>query len=277
MTATPATLEQLARDTVETADPENALRALGALRQELEQLEPQLVQRALHTGASWSQIARALGVSKQAAHRKHRHLAERDFDEINGKHRVLVTGDARRTIQLAREEARRLGLPALGTEHILLGILRTKRSAASRALNGLGVSYDVASEVLRTTLPGVVPPAPDASPGAAATDVSPHARRILEGSLREALKRGDGYIGIEHLLLALLTDSRNGAVQTLEALEVTPRRLRRRLDEELAAAAAAASGAGPAPGETSALGPGIVGTDGGRRDQAPAVPGRPAG
>jgi len=237
MTATPATIEQLAHDTVATSDPETALRALGALRQELEQIEPELVQRALLTGASWSQIARALGVSKQAAHRKHRHLADRDIDAVNGKHRILVTAEARRTIALAREEARRLGLPALGTEHILLGVLRSPGSVAMRVLNDLGVTHATASEVLRTTLPGV----PVATEGETPqTDVSPHARRILEGSLREALKRGDGYIGVEHLLLALLTDSRNGAVQTLEALGTTPRRLRRRLDQELAAAAVAA-------------------------------------
>jgi transposase-like protein len=237
MTATPATIEQLARDTVAIADPETALRALGALRQELEQIEPELVQRALQSGSSWSQIARALGVSKQAAHRKHRHLTEQGFAAVGDKHRILVTGDARRTIALSREEARRIGVPALGTEHILLGILRSRRSLAAKALTALGVTHAAAAEVLRTTLAGV-PAAAGADEEAAGSDISPHARRILEGSLREALKRGDGYIGVEHLLLALLTDSRNGAVQTLEALGVTPRRLRRRLDEEWAAVAA---------------------------------------
>jgi transposase-like protein len=235
--ATSATIEQLARDTVQIADPETALRALGALRQELEQVEPELVRRALRTGASWSQIARALGVSKQAAHRKHRHLTDRDFDAVSDKHRILVTSDARRTIQFAREEARRLGQPALGTEHILLGILRSRGSPAATALNGLGVTHAVAGDVLSTTLPGV--PAPSGEGAMAAPDVSPHARRILEGSLREALKRGDGYIGVEHLLLALLTDSRNGAVQTLEALNVTPRQIRQRLDQDWAEIATA--------------------------------------
>jgi hypothetical protein len=238
VSATPATIEQLARDTVEIADPETALRALGALRQELEQIEPELVQRALRTGASWSQIARALGVSKQAAHRKHRHLTDRDFDAVIDRHRVLVSSDARRTIQFAREEARRLGQPALGTEHILLGILRSKGSPAATALDALGVTHAGAREVLSTTLPGVPAPSGDEK-ASAGPDVSPHARRILEGSLREALKRGDGYIGVEHLLLALLTDSRNGAVQTLEALNVTPRQIRQRLDQDRAEPAAA--------------------------------------
>jgi ATP-dependent Clp protease ATP-binding subunit ClpA len=81
-------------------------------------------------------------------------------------------------------------------------------------------------------MPGV-PLKPDASNGAADNDgVSPHARRILEGSLREALKRNEGYIGVEHLLLSLLSDSRNGAVQTLETLKTNPNEIRRQLDYE---------------------------------------------
>jgi ATP-dependent Clp protease ATP-binding subunit ClpA len=236
VTAAPVTIEQLARDTVHIADPETALRALTALRQELDTIERQLVQRALAAGASWSHIARSLGVTKQAAHRKHRHLAEQvPQPQTDGAEpKILVTGEARRSIQLAREEAGRLGQPALGTEHILLGILRCRQSHAVKALNALGVTLETAVQCLQTTMPG--PPAAPERDGDAGSDplngVSPHARRILEGSLREALKRGDGYIGVEHLLLALLTDSRNGAVQTLEALKTTPSQVRRQLDQE---------------------------------------------
>ena len=69
--------------------------------------------------------------------------------------------------------------------------------------------------------------------------VTPQARRILEGSLREAVKRNESYIGIEHILLALLADSRNGAVQTLEALKTTPKAVRRQLEREWEAISAA--------------------------------------
>ncbi len=233
MPATPATVEQLARDTVQIADPETALRALTALRQELDQIEPELVARALQAGASWSHIAQAIGISKQAAHRKHRHLAEQlELDSPAGGPKILVTSEARRAIQLAREEAKRLGQPAIGTEHILLGILRCQQSHAVRALNALGITHQAVKTSLQPTMPGLpanpdAPTKPDAQNG-----VSPHARRILEGSLREALKRHEGYIGVEHLLLALLTDSRNGAVQTLEALKTTPSRIRRQLETE---------------------------------------------
>ena len=240
MAAAPATIEQLARDTVQIADPETALRALTALRQELDATEPEIVRRALQDGASWSQIARALGVTKQAAHRKYRHLFEQAWGEGPDGPRLVVAPEARRSIQFAREEARRLGQPAVGTEHILLGILRCQGSHAVEALSAEGITLEAARGCLQTTMPGLRP-----SSLAALDDdheaVSAHARRILKGSRREALRRGDGHIGVEHLLLALLSDSRNGAVQTLEELRSTPARVRRRLDDVWPAAADLAS------------------------------------
>lgn len=253
MVASSATIEQLARDTVQIPDPGTALRALGALRQELDQVERELVGRALRGGASWSQIARALGVSKQAAHRRHRHLAELAFEAIGVTTKLPATSDALRSIQHAREEAKRLGQPAIGTEHLLLGILRCQQSHAARALNALGVTHQAASARMQPTMPGI-PLGHDSPPRRVATQdqgVSPQARRIVKGSLREALKRKAHHIDVEHLLLALLTDSRNGAVQTLEALNVTPSRLRRQLDHELAVSRAL----GPPAGSVATLGP----------------------
>jgi hypothetical protein len=233
--AAPATIQQLASDAVRAPDPETALRALSALRQELNSLEPELVGRALAAGAAWSEIARALGVSKQAAHRKHRHLSAQVTGAASDA-KILVTSEARRSVQLARQEARRLGAAAVGTEHLLLGILRCERSHAVKALNALGVSHESFLECLQPTMAGT-----DQDSDQVEAGVSRQARRILEGSLREAVKRGEGYIGVEHLLLALLTDSRNGAVQTLEALRVTPSKVRRQLDQEWAAASQTAS------------------------------------
>ncbi len=228
MAPSPATIEQLASDAARTADPHAALKALSALRQELIELEPVLVARALQAGASWSQIAGALGVSKQAAHRKHRHLAQK-LPLPDTEPKILVTSEARRSVQLAREEARTLGQPLIGTEHLLLGILRCSQSHAVKALNALGVTRDRALKSLHPTIPGIEP-ADDELRGS--DGVSPHARRILEHSLREALERRDGYIGVEHLLLALLTDHDNGAVQTLAALGATPKKIRRQLEQE---------------------------------------------
>jgi ATP-dependent Clp protease ATP-binding subunit ClpA len=239
--AVPATIEQLAHDAVHIPDAETALRALSALRNELDQIEPELVARALQAGATWSDIARALGVSKQAAHRKHRELARTlQLSLPGGGPKVLVTSEARRSIQFARDEARQLGQPAVGTEHILLGILRCRGSHAVRALNALGVTHEAARLCVQPTMAGVTLDRSGVDGGnGERRGVTPHARRILEGSLREAVKRHEGYIGVEHLLLALLTDSRNGAVQTLEAMKTTPKAVRRQLEHDWDAIAAA--------------------------------------
>jgi hypothetical protein len=221
-----ATIEQLAREVIQITDPDTALRALIALRQELDATEPELVLRALQDGASWSQVARALGVTKQAAHRKYRFLFDHAIT-VPASAKLQVTGEARRTIQYAREEARRLHQPAVGTEHILVGILRCERSAAAKALNVVGVSLERARASLHTTLPGLTSEQLDSAGG---DGISQQARRILERAVREAAQRGDGHIGVEHLLLALLADSRNGAVQTLEDLKTTPARVKRQLE-----------------------------------------------
>ena len=248
MTAAPGTIEQLARDASRQPNAEEALRALTALRRELDSLEPELVARALRAGSSWSQIAGALGVSKQAAHRKHRHVLDQPpaADPSAAPARILVTAEARRCVQLAREEARSLGASAVGTEHLLLGVLRCRKSHAVAALMRLGVTLDVARDALSATTEHQAA-SEDPDQGAAVAGrrrgITPKARAILEGALREAVALRDGYIGVEHLLLALLTDRHNGAVRTLENLGVAPDVVREGLDREWAAVAADAESA----------------------------------
>lgn len=226
MASPPATIEQLARETAQIDDPETALRALTALRRELDATETEIVRRALHARATWSQIARALGISKQAAHRKYRHLFMQA--EALGDRRIAASGEARKCIEYAREEAKRLGQPVVATEHVLLGILRCEGSQAAAALNAEGVTLEAARDCLQTTMPGLPPS--EMNGLAADCTVTSHARRIVDASRREAREHGVEAIGVEHLLRALLSDSRNGAVQTLEQLKTTSERIRRRLD-----------------------------------------------
>lgn len=68
---------------------------------------------------------------------------------------------------------------------------------------------------------------PEASPMGA---FRPHARAVLEQSLAETVKRGEGFIGPEHLLLAILSSEEGGAVRTLASLGIEPDEIRRRLE-----------------------------------------------
>jgi Clp amino terminal domain, pathogenicity island component len=93
-----------------------------------------------------------------------------------------------------------------------------------------GVTLEPARGCLQTTMPGI--PLSELERPAEEYAVSAHARRIIEGARREAIRRGDDQVGAEHLLLALLSDSRNGAVQTLEELRANPGRVERQLERE---------------------------------------------
>ncbi len=95
--------------------PEKGLPAVAALRQEVEALERHHVATAVADGWSWSRVAEALGVSKQAAHKKHARMARAltttdPREAVPGNDRVTVTPEARRAVRCGRDEARAVGL-----------------------------------------------------------------------------------------------------------------------------------------------------------------------
>lgn len=120
------------------------------------------------------------------------------------------TETARSVVVMAEEEAGALGHNFIGTEHVLLGLLAVGEDAVARvALEGLGLTTGrVRDCVVRIIGRGHVdaplapPPGSRAAAGLRRT-LTPLAARTLEFSLREALDRGDDFIGTEHLLLAL--------------------------------------------------------------------------
>jgi ATP-dependent Clp protease ATP-binding subunit ClpC len=129
--------------------------------------------------------------------------------------RVLVTGAARGMVRLAREEAQRLGARAVGTEHLLLALTHDPPEPMARALRSVGIDADGLRAMLQPTI------VDDGEPGAKG-GFTRYAREVLEGSLREAVERGDGFISADHLLLSLLRNPGGGAARTLEALGVEP-------------------------------------------------------
>jgi predicted Zn-dependent protease len=220
-------LGELLRRAVSTDDPDDALRAITVLRGELDRLERDAVSCARVAGASWSSIADALNITRQAAQKRHRGAAPAANAAPAPMRTVLVTAPARMAVRLGRQEARAMGADLVGSEHLLLGILRSGDQRAVKVLEDLGVTLDDARAAAQPTLINGQSPSP---PEPAAKDgISSYARSVLEQSLREAVARGEGYIGVEHLLLALLREEAGGAARTLHELGVDPDVLRERL------------------------------------------------
>ena len=156
------------------------------------------------------------------------------------------TDRARRVAVLAQEEARMLRHDHIGTEHILLGLIREGNGVAAKALESLGISL----EAVRQQVGGITGQGQQAPSGH--IPFTPRAKKVLELSLREALQLGHNYIGTEHILLGLLREGEGVAAQVLVKLGADPSRVRQQVIQLLAgspgkepAAAGAPSGTAP--------------------------------
>lgn len=199
--------------------PSDGLQALTALRVRLGELERQHVADMLGRNATWADIAQPLGITRQAAHHRHRHVTRSQAPTATPSaevQRVLVTSPAREAVRLARREATAQGASAVGTEHLLLALTCASPDPIALVLAEAGIDEHALRSMLQPTLAG------GSKPAHAGNTFTPHAREVLEGSLREAVERGEGFIGADHLLLALLRNPASGAAQTLDALGVKP-------------------------------------------------------
>ena len=125
------------------------------------------------------------------------------------------TERARKVMQLARQEAQRLGSESVGTEHILLGLIKEGTGVAAQVLKNL--SLDLKRIRLEVEKQIESPKGPTATPPQQLT-FTPTAKRVLELSLDEAKNLGHNYIGTEHLLLGLLRESDSIAAKVLQNL-----------------------------------------------------------
>jgi Clp amino terminal domain, pathogenicity island component/Homeodomain-like domain len=207
-------LAQLAADAASADDPRAALSLLPELRRELEAFERQQVAHALAAGASFAAIARDLGLSRQAVHRRFRDLAAVELP-------MVTAPDARRVVRYAREEASALGAGVLRSEHVLLAILRAGDLPAADMLRDAGATLDRA----RSQVEGASPTATMFRREPGPEDL----RALLEAAARQAKARGVRRIEVEDLLAGSLEDPDGGAARTLRALGVDPKRIRRRL------------------------------------------------
>jgi hypothetical protein len=130
------------------------------------------------------------------------------------------TDRARRVVVLAQEEAMRFDHNYIGTEHLLLGLLREEQGVAAVALAAVGVEL----EAVRVRLEEAVGRGTD--PQSGHIPFTPRAKKVLELSLREALQLGHNYIGTEHILLGLIREGKGLAAELIVGFGVPPSRLR---------------------------------------------------
>ena len=119
------------------------------------------------------------------------------------------TDRARKSVVWAQEEARALNHKHIGTEHLLLGLLREGEGVAARALDAEGLTLESVREAVRER----VGTGTD-SPGAH-MPFTPRAKKVLELALRESIALEHGYLGTEHILLGLVEEGEGVAAQIL--------------------------------------------------------------
>ena len=214
----------------EAQEPEEGLASVADLRSRLDALEVSQVEKAIREGWSWRRIAEVLGVTKQAVHKKHaRRIAEKLAAEAAPERkRLIVTGLARQSVRHAREEADSLAASELRTEHLLLGLLRENGGRATRALAAAGATLEAARAAVAEG--SEKPKSRKQRPQGERLPVAPAARGVMEESLREAVRRGDDHLGVEHLLLALVHEEDGAALRLLEKLDVDVTEVERLID-----------------------------------------------
>jgi len=132
------------------------------------------------------------------------------------------TQRAQHVFHLAREEARSLGHPAIGTEHLLLGLLRENEGIAARALLNLGLDLALVRKAV-TDLVG-----PGRAEGGE-LELTPRVKKVVELANDEAQRWGVNYVGTEHLLLGLIREGEGVAAQALADLGVTAEAVRKQV------------------------------------------------
>jgi ATP-dependent Clp protease ATP-binding subunit ClpC len=179
------------------------------------------------------------------------------------------TDRARRVVVLAQDEARDLGHAYIGTEHLLLGLIRERDGVAARALVSLGVSpAAIRQQVVEAVGKGGGQP-----PGH--IPFTPRAKKILELALRESRQLGHEYIGTEHILLGIVREREGVAAQVLQYQGLTLEVVRQSVIQILSGysnEAVEAAGFRPTAGWTGSLPAGPLRRFGRRRRPGPQPP-----
>jgi hypothetical protein len=176
---------------------QDAMLAAEHLGDVADHLVGHFVDQARRSGASWTDIGRSMGVSKQAA-RKRFNPRDLGLPDAGGGDFSRFTPRARQVVVDAHDAARSGGFASVGLPHLLLALLRDDQALAPRLLLAQGADLDALRAAAQAALPE-----PSGEPKALVPFDEP-ARKVLELSFREALRLGHNYLGTEHVLLALL-------------------------------------------------------------------------
>ncbi|MFJ4778770.1 Clp protease N-terminal domain-containing protein [Streptomyces sp. NPDC088762] len=191
-------IKQVHTDTLEQLS--GAVVAAEHLGDVADHLIGHFVDQARRSGASWTDIGRSMGVTRQAAQKRFVPKADKEgdpgLDPSAGFGRF--TPRARNVVMAAQNEARAAGGTEIRTEHLVLGLLAELDGVAGLALRAQGVEPDR----VRAAAAAVLPPPEAEVPDLIPFDAS--AKKALELTFREALRLGHGFVGTEHILLALL-------------------------------------------------------------------------
>jgi len=153
------------------------------------------------------------------------------------------TERARQVVVLAQDEARALKHNYIGTEHILLGLLREEEGLAARVLESL----DITVEEVRAQVARIVGQGDEVTTGQ--IPFTPRAKKVLELALREALSLGHNYIGTEHILLGLVRENEGVAARILLDFDADAEKIRNEIIRMLSGPGRRQQGGAAAAGE----------------------------
>jgi hypothetical protein len=157
------------------------------------------VDQARRSGASWTDIGRSMGVTKQAAQKRFVPKGPSEASDLDPSQGFTrFTERARNVVVAAQNEARAADNDEIHPEHLVLGLLSEPDALAPRLIVAQGVPLDSVRQTVTATLPPAADQVPELIP------YGSRAKKALELTFREALRMGHNYIGTEHILLALL-------------------------------------------------------------------------
>ncbi len=156
------------------------------------------------------------------------------------------TDKARKVMSLAQEEARSLGKMYVGTEHLLLALIKEGEGVAAQALAKLDVTYEETIATVREISSEVSEPVPGGH-----IPFTPRAKRVLEDAYRETMTHGQTYIATEHLLLGIVAEGDGRAMTALSRMGVSGDAIRNVVSELIATSSEGASRERPAVSEVA--------------------------